>query len=157
MFKNSIKFRKCDYNDLDYILKLKELGMKWYIEKINGWDINKQIIRTKKELDKFIDTMKIIIIDNKDIGVTNFFKEEDKYHVGLIIIHPDYQCKGIATKIISDYIDIAKKEQKEILIQTYKYNPAKRLYEKLGFKQYNEDDTHVYLHIDFKNRKEEKI
>ena len=52
VFKNSIKFRKCDYNDLDYILKLKELGMKWYIEKINGWDINKQIIRTKKELDK---------------------------------------------------------------------------------------------------------
>lgn len=38
-----------------------------------------------------------------------------------------------------------KKENKEILIKTYKYNPAKKLYERLGFKVYDEDNTHVYL------------
>lgn len=147
-----IRFRKCEYNDLGFILKLKELGMKWYIEKIYGWDENVQREKTKREIDKFIDKMKIIVIDNKEIGVTNFFEDEGKYHVGLIIVHPDYQGKGLATKIINDYIDIARKEQKEILIKTYKYNPAKKLYEKLGFKQYSEDDTHVYLSINFKDK-----
>ena len=145
-----IEFRKCKQNDISFILELKELGMKWYIEKIYGWNIEIQKEKTKREIEKFKDTMKIIVVDNQDIGVTNFFEDEGKYHVGLIIVHPDYQGKGIATKIINDYIDIAKKEQKEILIKTYKYNPAKKLYEKLGFKQYDEDDTHVYLSINFK-------
>ena len=81
--------------------------------------------------------------------MTNFFEDEGKYHVGLIIVHPNYQKKGIATSIINNYIDIARKDNKDILINTYKYNPAKKLYEKLGFKQYNEDDTHVYLKITF--------
>lgn len=31
-----IEFRKCKQNDISFILELKELGMKWYIEK-NIW------------------------------------------------------------------------------------------------------------------------
>lgn len=145
-----IEFRKCKQNDVSFILELKELGMKWYIEKIYGWNIEIQKEKTKREIEKFKDTMKIIVVDNQDIGVTNFFEDEGKYHVGLIIVHPDYQGKGIATKIINDYIDFTREKQKEILIKTYKYNPAKKLYEKLGFKQYDEDDTHVYLSINLK-------
>lgn len=145
-----IKFRKCKQNDISFILELKELGMKWYIEKIYGWNIEIQKEKTKREIEKFKDTMKIIVVDNQDIGVTNFFEDEGKYHVGLIIVHPDYQGKGIATKIIKDYIYITREEKKEILIKTYKYNPAKKLYEKLGFKQYDEDDTHAYLSINLK-------
>lgn len=144
-----IEFRKCKQNDISFILELKELGMKWYIEKIYGWNIEIQKEKTKREIEKFKDTMKIIVVDNQDIGVTNFFEDEGKYHVGLIIVHPDYQGKGIATKIIKDYIYITREEKKEILIKTYKYNPAKKLYEKLGFKQYDEDDTHAYLSINF--------
>lgn len=149
--KMKILFRNCRYDDYEFILKLKELGLKWYIEIIYGWDINVQREKTKHEIDKFIDTIKIIVLDNKEIGVTNFFEENNEYVVGLIIIHPDYQGQGIATNIINDYIAIARKENKKIRIKTYKYNPAKKLYERLGFKQYNEDDTHVYLRINFNN------
>ena len=85
-----IRFRDCEYNDLNFILKLKEMCMKWYTEKIYGWDINVQIKKTQREIEKFKDTMKIIVMDNEDIGVTNFFEDDGKYHVGLIIIHPDY-------------------------------------------------------------------
>ena len=144
-----IKFRNCRYDDCEFILNLKELGMKWYVEKTYGWDINFQRERTKREIEKFIDRMRIIIADNKEIGATNFFEENNEYVVGLVLIHPDYQRKGIATKIIKDYIDIARNNNKSIRLSTYKYNPAKKLYERLGFKQYDEDDTKSYLRIGF--------
>ena len=35
----NIEFRNCEYSDTDYILKLKELCIKWYIEIIYGWCI----------------------------------------------------------------------------------------------------------------------
>ncbi len=145
----NIKFRKCDYNDVNFILKLKELCMKWYIEKIYGWNIDIQREKTKNELDKHINDMRVIVVDNKDAGLTTFYKENDKYVIGLIMVDPIHQGKGIGSKIINDYIDIAKKEYTDIYIKTYKLNPAKELYKRLGFIQYDEDDTHVYLKIEF--------
>ena len=145
----NIEFRNCKYADVDFILKLKELCFKWYIEIIYGWDINIQREKTIRELDKHIKDMRIIKSENKDIGVTTFYKNEDTYVIGLIIIHPDYQNKGIATNILNEYIEIAKNENKKIIIKTYKKNPAKKLYERLGFELYNEDETHVHMCIDF--------
>ena len=144
-----IEFRKCEYDDCEFILDLKELCLKWYIEIIYGWDINVQRQKTKEELESHKDDMRIIIHDNKDIGVTTFYEENGEYVVGLIMVHPDCQNVGIGSRIINSYIDIARKEKKRILIKTYKLNPAKNLYERLGFKIYKEDVTHVYLEIDF--------
>ena len=110
----NIEFRNCEYNDVDFILELKELCFKWYIEIIYGWDINIQREKTIHELDKHMSDMRIIKLDNKDVGVTTFYEEEGAYVVGLIIIHPNYQNKGIATNIIKEYIDTAKNENKRI-------------------------------------------
>ena len=62
----NIGFRKCEYNDLEFILKLKELCFKWYIEIIYGWDIDKQREFTKRELDEHLKDMKIITMDDND-------------------------------------------------------------------------------------------
>ncbi len=146
---DDIIFRKCELDDCEFILRLKELCLKWYIEIIYGWDINIQRELTKKELEKHKDDMRIMIHDNKDIGVTTFYEENNEYVVGLIMVHPDCQNLGIGSRIIKEYIDKAKADKKRIHIKTYKLNPAKHLYERLGFKQYNEDDTHIYLDIKF--------
>ena len=145
----NIKFRKCKYSDVDFILNLKELCFKWYIEIIYGWDINTQRERTIREIDDHINETRIIKFNNKDIGVTTFYEAEGIYVVGMIIIHPYYQNRGVATNIIKEYIDRAKKENKRIIIKTYKKNQARKLYERLGFKLYKEDETHVHMHIDF--------
>lgn len=142
--------RDCKLNDLDFVLKLKELGMKWYIEKIYGWNLDVQKQKTLKELQNNLSDMKIIVVDKKDVGVTTFKETDDYYQVGLIIIHPDYQNKGIASLIINKYIKTAKTKNKRIIIKTYKENPAQNLYKRLGFEVYKKDDTHIYLDIDFK-------
>ena len=143
----NIGFRKCEYDDLEFILKLKELCFKWYIEIIYGWDIDKQREFTKRELDEHLKDMKIITMDDNDIGLTTFYNENDIYVVGMIMIHPEYQNKGIATNILKEYIEIARKDNKKIILKTYKKNPARKLYERLGFKIYEEDETHVHLCI----------
>lgn len=144
-----IKFRKCQFDDLDFIVKLKELCFKWYIDIIYGWNINVQKELTLKELKNHIDDMRIIMDNDKDIGITTFYLKDDVYVVGLIGIHPNYQNKGIATKILTDYINKAKNDKKKIIIKTYKDNRARNLYERLGFKIYKEDNTHVYMEINY--------
>ena len=141
--------RSYTYNDVDFILELKKLCLRWYIEKIYGWDEEAQRNKTIKELENNIDDVKIIVVDGIDIGVTGFCKGKECYCIGLMLVHPDYPNKGIATNILLGYIDIARKENKRIIIKTYKENRARKLYERLGFVQYKQDDTHVYLEINF--------
>lgn len=141
------KLRNCKYSDLDFIFDLKKTTMKWYIEKIYGWNDQIQKNKTKIELDKNINNMKIVLVDDKHIGVTTFTEETSNYVIGLIIIDPKYQGNGIASNIINNYINIAKNNNKRIIIKTYKDNPAKKLYIKLGFKIYDKDETHIYMEI----------
>ena len=143
------KLRNCEYKDIDYILELKRLCLKWYIEIIYGWDDLVQKEKTIEELDSHKDDMKIITLNSQDIGITTFYEENGIYVIGLTIVHPDYQNKGIATSILSNYINIAKANHKRIIIKTYKDNPAKVLYTRLGFKIYDTDTTHIYMEIDF--------
>lgn len=147
----NFELRNCTLNDLEFIVDLKSLGMKWYIEKLYGWDyeIQKQI--TISELDKDLNNMKIIVVDGKDVGVTTFSEYDDYFEVGLIVIHPDYQNQGIASRIIKNYIEIANFKKKRIILKTYKENPAQRLYMRLGFNVYRTDSTHLYFEINFNN------
>lgn len=141
--------RNCTMSDLDFIVKLKELGMKWYIEKLYGWNEEIQKEKTLEELNKYINDMKIVMVNNADAGITTFSEFEDYFQVGLTMIHPDFQNKGIATKIISGYIEIARLKKKRIIIKTFKENPAQRLYQHLGFKIYKTTESHLLLDITF--------
>jgi len=71
--------RNCTLNDLDFILNLKELGMKWYIEKLYGWNAEIQKAKTLEELNKYLNDMKIIMIDNNDAGITTFSEFDDYF------------------------------------------------------------------------------
>lgn len=152
MEKIQNNLRACSFGDIDFILTLKELCFKWYIEKIYGWDIDVQRQKTINEFNRLADNMKIISVDKKDIGITTFFEENGVYVIGMLMIHPDFQNKGIATSILNNYIDIAKSENKIIIVKTYVKNPARNLYERLGFSLDYEDTTHAHYKIDFSKR-----
>lgn len=142
-------FRKCTDSDLDFITDLKRLCLKWYIEVIYGWDDEIQRQRTLDELSRLSDKMRIITVDGTDAGVTTFYEDNGVYVVGLIMIHPDYQNRGIASSILNEYISAAKAEHKKITVKTYSGNPARRLYGRMGFGLTKVEGTHAYYEIDF--------
>lgn len=139
--------RKCTFDDIDFIFELKKLCLKWYIEIVYGWDDKSQYNKTKNELNRNIEYMKIICVDDMAVGITTFSEEDGCYRVGLTMIHPDYQNTGIGSAVIRDYINLAEKDNKRTIIKTYKDNPAQNLYKRLGFKVYNADSTHIHLEI----------
>ena len=79
-----------------------------------------------------------------DIGFYNGnIIETGNYEIGNICIIPEYQNKGIGTKIIKDIITLYKKN--DIELQCFKTNPVKKLYERLGFRVYKETDFHYKM------------
>lgn len=62
-----------------------------------------------------------------------------------IIVGPDFRAKGIGTQLIFNLIELAKERFKiELLhLQVYAANPAKRLYERMGFKEFGCQDEWI--------------
>ena len=131
-----------DY-DFVYIVK-KNVYKEYVINYWNEWNEKEQ----KKYFDNFIGSVKdnayIIQYDNIDIGFYNgHVVENGNYKIGNICIIPEYQNKGIGTKILKDIITLYNNT--DIELQCFKTNPVKELYERLGFKVYEETEFHYKM------------
>ena len=74
-----------------------------------------------------------------------YFKEDEKITLDVFTLLPAFRNKGLGSAILKNFIKIAKKAKKEIVLDTFKTNPAKDFYEKHGFKVTGENDTHYIL------------
>lgn len=117
---------------------------KYVIKYWNEW--NEEI--QKNYFDKFINNEKensyIIQYDNIDIGFYNGnILENGNYEIGNICIIPEYQNKGIGTRILENLLALYKNT--DIELQSFKINPVKKLYERLGFNVYEETEFHYKM------------
>ena len=134
-------FRSCSMMDLEFLMELKRNCFKWYIEKIYGWEEEQQLELTKQEMLDNLSNMQIIQVDGKDIGLFTFIQEENgDCLIGMFAIIPKYQKHGLGTKILKDII--SRHPSTRIHLKTYKENPARFLYERMGFYKYDETETH---------------
>lgn len=100
----------------------------------------------KKEMAEHLSDMRIIQCEGKNAGIfTFFYDEKGDAFIELIAIMPEYRGKGIATQIITKVLEENKKRR--VHLQTFRENPARALYQKLGFRKYGETETHWLMEV----------
>lgn len=140
------KFRDCTLEDFDFLFELKKQNFKVYVEKIWGWDDETQKKRLIDDLNEHLSHKKIVVLDEKDIGsYATHITENNELFINEISLLKEYQNKGIGTDILTKQLEECEKKNMKILLQVFKENPARNLYEKLGFKIYNETETHYQM------------
>jgi len=135
------------YTDEDYefVYEVKKNAYKKYVEECWGsWIEENQ----RKYFENFINAVKnnayIIMDGNTKIGFYNGeLLENGNYEVGNICIIPEYQGKGIGTKILKDKLEEYK--DYDIEIQYFKQNPVGNLYKRLGFIPNKEKEFHYTM------------
>lgn len=87
-----------------------------------------------KEPVKFLVTE----VNNKVVGTTMVTKRGKVGYISTVMVHPTYRRKGIARKLMKNALDhIQKKKMKKAVLHVASTNvPAKSLYTKLGFKEF---------------------
>ncbi len=139
-------FRNCTVNDFDFLFELKKQNFKWYVDKIWGWKDDEQKERLKQDLEEHLSHKRIILIDNKPVGIyVVHITENGDLFINEISILREYQNKGIGRKILEEQLKENQSKGIRTILQVFKDNPAKSLYEKLGFKVYGETETHYQM------------
>ena len=142
-YLKEVKYRPTKAEDRDFLYQLHVLTMKEYVDKTWGWDDAFQEAVFKKDFDP--DEQKIITFDNQDIGVISVKHNENEVFLRTIEIHPDFQRRGIGTFIIESLLNVGLQVNKPVMLHVLKVNPAKKLYERLGFKAVTETPTHFVM------------
>lgn len=139
-------FRNCTLYDFDFLFDLKKQNFKWYVDKIWGWNDEDQKQRLKQDLEEHLAHKRIILIDNKLAGVYVIHTTENgELFINEISILKEYQNKGIGRKILEEQLKENHLKGIRTILQVFKDNPAKSLYERLGFKVYGETETHYQM------------
>ncbi|MCM1276658.1 MAG: GNAT family N-acetyltransferase [Lachnospiraceae bacterium] len=122
-------------------MELKRKCFRWYVEKIYGWEEDKQLELTKKEMRDNLSAINIIQVEGQDVGIFTIIQDENgDCLIETLAILPEYQKHGLGTKILED--TISKHQNTRLYLKTYKENPARFLYERVGFHKYDETNTH---------------
>jgi ribosomal protein S18 acetylase RimI-like enzyme len=135
-----IKFRLIKPEDFEFLWSLNKLTFKTYVSQTWGWNEDWQRKYFTENFNP--DVGKILIFDNAEIGFFSVIEEENETFLVSILILPEFQRKGIGTKLIQDLI---AKKTKPIRLRVLKVNPAQKLYKRLGFKQVSETETHLIM------------
>jgi len=87
-----------------------------------------------KEPVKFL----VAQVDNRVVGATMVTKRKKVGYISTVMVHPDYRRKGTARKLMKNALEhIQKKKMEKAVLHVVSTNvPAKSLYTKLGFKEF---------------------
>jgi ribosomal protein S18 acetylase RimI-like enzyme len=123
--------REVTENDFDWLYNLRAKTMsKYIIDSGDQFSLESQTERIMKEYG----SIKIVRFENQDIGMFKVKRDPDKWEIVQIQLLPDYQHMGIGTQLIQNLQMEASQQGMAVFLSVLKVNPAKRLYERLGFK-----------------------
>ena len=135
-----IDFRQITNNDLEFLWKLHNLALKDYVAQTWDWDEDWQRLDFTEKFNPADG--KIIIVAGVDAGFWQTIERKTETLLVSIRILPEFQNRGIGTKIIKNLLTESKNP---VRLQVLKVNPARRLYEKLGFEIFDETETHFKM------------
>ncbi|MCW5550371.1 MAG: GNAT family N-acetyltransferase [Opitutaceae bacterium] len=133
-------------SDADYLWlwSLKRETMRTYVEQTWGkWDDDWQAERFRQNFRP--DHVQVIVLDGHDAGLLHVVRSPEEIRLVNIQISPEFQNRGLGTEVMHRLLAEARREKLPLRLQVLKVNPARRLYERIGFTVAGETETHYQM------------
>ena len=143
----TIQLRNAAPEDYEFVRSVHHRTMQGYVKDFFGsWDRdyqNQRFARTYK-----IEEVWIIVGGGTDVGWLARRESEENLLLTEFYVAAEHQNQGIGTQILRDLISEARRKNKSVSLGVLKNNPARRLYEREGFKVIGENDYKFLMKLD---------
>ena len=138
-------FKQYDPEDHNFVYQTKKIVYQKYVEQNWGeWVEEKQQEMFINFINAYKNDIQIILVDDEKIGFWHGNNiDKNNFELGNICILPNFQGKGIGTKIMQQILENHKTQN--IHLQYFKQNPVERLYKRLGFEKRDETEFHIKM------------
>ena len=141
-----IQRRQATQADYDFLHDLHQQTFRLYVEQTWGWDDQQQVElfrQSHQNLDE--SPFEILCLEEKEIGCIAIEDKGDFLFLDYIAILPDYQNRGLGTQLIGELLELGKSRGIQVRLNVIKVNPARKLYERLGFQVVGSDEYRYYM------------
>jgi GNAT superfamily N-acetyltransferase len=139
-----IALRDATGDDLEFLFSLLRESLGPYVVRTFGpWDDAEQRARFLAATDPA--THRIVELDGRPIGCLAVRRLRDEVRLHRVLLLPEWQDQGIGTRLVRDVVAEARAEGLPVRLRVFRVNPARRLYERLGFVATGETGTHVLM------------
>lgn len=135
-----IRLRPITEADYDFLWRLHNAALKRYVEETWGWDEEWQASDFCEKFDP--NAGSIINVDSVDAGFWWVAERDDEIVLVSIRLLPEFQRRGIGTRLIRS---LTENSDRPVRLKVLKVNPARQLYERLGFSITRDLDTHYEM------------
>jgi ribosomal protein S18 acetylase RimI-like enzyme len=141
--KEDLTLRPVNNDDLQFIHELNRMTYYENVQKIQPWDEESQLKRSQERMASGF--LKIIVLQEKPVGVLLLIKKNDHFFVDYIAILPDFQRQGICRYFFEKIVQEAAQKRVPVQLTVLKENPIKPFYESLAFEVIRTDEHRFYM------------
>lgn len=131
--------------DYDFLYRLHYLTFYDYVFKT--WGMTETAFESVFRAEYENPARRVICLEDEPVGSLVVEQHCDGIFLDYIAILPGYQNRGFGTELIRSVLADAAREQKIVRLHVLKVNPARALYERLGFRVYGEDEFRYYMEL----------
>jgi len=135
--------RAATQEDHPFLVRAHHEGLRPWIEAVWGWDESQQDALVADWLTRH--TPQVVTVDGTDAGYLLTEADESALHLHAIVLLARFQRQGHGTRILRDLVAAATARGLPVALRVLEPNPARRLYERLGFTVTGETGTHVHM------------
>jgi ribosomal protein S18 acetylase RimI-like enzyme len=141
------RLRPATEADFEALFEVHVAALRPYVEGLWGWD---EALQRELLTDRFDPSRdRVIVIDGAVVGHLVVDVHPHEVFLARIALLPDWQGRGIGTRIVGDVVRQAAAAEKPTRLTVLRTNErARALYERLGFRVTGDDEYRHYLRLD---------
>lgn len=133
---DDIELRPASAADFPMAIDLYLTTMQPYTAALMTWDEARQ--RDSFASQWTLETTQIIVYRGRDVGWLDIQTSDAEFVLRQFFISPEHQGKGIGSQVLRRLLERSSETNAPASLTVLKNNPARRLYERLGFEVVDE-------------------
>lgn len=140
----NVELHQATANDVKFFWDVFRVSMKDYITQTRGeWNEQREEAQFRNQLD--LSAAQVIRSNDLEVGFIMAPIKGGARWIHTICIVPEHQNKGIGAEVVRSIIAEAETQNMPLYLSVLKVNPARRLYERLGFAVIEETEHHFRM------------
>jgi ribosomal protein S18 acetylase RimI-like enzyme len=87
----------------------------------------------------------VVLVDGEPVGRLYVDRREDELRIVDVALLPEHRGRGLGTTLLRELLAEADATGKRVTIHVERFNPALRLYDRLGFVQVMDEGVYLLL------------